>query len=86
MRDDHFTNTEADAGLYERQRAQDDYDPPDVDEPCTCQPCACHAEPTPGWLDRAEDCPQHRGVICICSPEDGPEPDCAQHGPLIVGS
>ena len=26
MRDDHFTNTEADAGAYERQRAQDDYD------------------------------------------------------------
>ena len=26
MRDDYFTNAEADAGLYERQRAQDDYD------------------------------------------------------------
>ena len=36
MRDDHFTHTEADAGAYERQRAQDDYDPPDVDEPCIC--------------------------------------------------
>ena len=42
MRDDHFTNTEADAGLYERQRAQDDYDPPDVD----------HDEPErPKWAD-----------------------------------
>ena len=30
MRDDYFTNTEADAGAYERQRAQDDYDPPDI--------------------------------------------------------
>ena len=81
MRDDYFTNTEADAGLYERQRAQDDYDPPEVDEPCTCQPCAHQAEAVPGWLDLAEDCPEHAGQPdCTCNPEgDGPEPDCAYH-------
>jgi len=51
VRDDHFTSTEADAGLYERQRAMDDYDPPDVerDEPCTCGQIS-------GWQP---DCPQH---------------------------
>jgi len=40
VRDDYFTTTEADAGLYERQRAQDDYDPPDVDHDEPARPTA----------------------------------------------
>jgi len=58
VRDDYFTDTEADAGLYERRRAQDDYDddrpsPSDLADECSCD-CTCSIQSGP-----AEDCHHH---------------------------
>lgn len=61
MREDHFTHTERDAGLYERHRADEPPERPDPSEyeqppPDRCDSCGHFLPRTSHYSNRCSDC------------------------------